>query len=73
MAVRKIIQIDEEKWDGGGLCIGSCAEGAIARVDGKAKLISETYCDGLGACLAECPQGAITIERREARAPRFVG
>jgi ferredoxin len=35
-------------------------------VDGKAKLVSDTYCDGLGACLGECPQDAITIEQREA-------
>ena len=44
------------------------AEGAIQLVDGKARLVSETYCDGLGACLGECPQGAITITQREAAA-----
>lgn len=66
MAVRKIVQIDEEKCDGCGLCVPSCAEGAIQIIDGKAKVISETYCDGFGACLAECPQDAITIVEREA-------
>ncbi len=66
MAVRKIIRIDEEKCDGCGLCVPSCAEGAIQIIDGKAKLVSETYCDGLGACLGECPQGAIAVEEREA-------
>jgi ferredoxin len=66
VAVRKIIRIDEEKCDGCGDCVSSCAEGAIAVIDGKARLVSETYCDGLGACLAECPQGAITIEERDA-------
>ena len=64
--LRKIVQIDEEKCNGCGLCVPSCAEGALQIVDGKAKLISEIYCDGLGACLGECPQGAITIEEREA-------
>ena len=63
---RKVVRIDEEKCDGCGLCVPSCAEGAIRVVDGKARLVSETYCDGLGACLGECPQGAITIEEREA-------
>jgi hypothetical protein len=48
--------------------VTACAEGAIALVDGKARLISETYCDGLGACLGECPRGAIQIEEREAEA-----
>jgi Pyruvate/2-oxoacid:ferredoxin oxidoreductase delta subunit len=63
---RSIITIDEDKCDGCGLCVPSCAEGAIQIVDGKAKLVSETYCDGLGACLGECPRGAISIEEREA-------
>jgi len=64
--MRKIVHIDEELCDGCGLCVPSCAEGAIQIIDGKAKLVSEMYCDGLGACLGECPQGAITIEEREA-------
>ena len=66
--IRPIIRIDEEKCDGCGLCATACHEGAIAIVDGKARLISESHCDGLGDCLGECPRGAITIERREADA-----
>ena len=63
---RKIIQIDEEKCDGCGQCVPSCAEGAIQIVDGKARLASEKYCDGLGACLGECPNDALHIVEREA-------
>ena len=63
---RDIISIDESRCNGCGLCISSCHEGALALVDGKARLISETYCDGLGACLPECPAGAIRIVSREA-------
>lgn len=66
MALRQIVIIDEEKCDGCGKCIPSCAEGAIQLIDGKAKLLAENLCDGLGACLGECPQGAITVEEREA-------
>ncbi|MBC7104384.1 MAG: 4Fe-4S binding protein [Firmicutes bacterium] len=66
MATRKIIKIDEEKCDGCGLCLPACPEGALAVVDGKARLVKESYCDGLGACLGECPKGALTIEEREA-------
>jgi Pyruvate/2-oxoacid:ferredoxin oxidoreductase delta subunit len=69
MSSRQIIQIDEEKCNGCGQCILSCAEGALALVDGKAKLVSEVYCDGLGACLGECPEGALTVVEREA--PEF--
>ncbi|MHC5159210.1 MAG: ATP-binding protein [Planctomycetota bacterium] len=66
MALRNIVKIDEEKCNGCGRCVNSCAEGAIQMIDGKAKLVSEIYCDGLGACLDCCPVDAITIEQREA-------
>ena len=63
---RKIIVIDEEKCNGCGQCVTGCAEGAIALIDGKAKLVSEVYCDGLGACIGECPVGALTLVEKEA-------
>lgn len=66
MVTRKIVRIDEEKCDGCGLCVPACPEGAIQIIDGKARLVSDTYCDGLGACLGHCPKDAITIEEREA-------
>ncbi|MBU2550105.1 MAG: 4Fe-4S binding protein [Proteobacteria bacterium] len=66
MAVRNIIQIDEEKCDGCGLCVSGCAESALRIVDGKARLVGDVYCDGLGACLGECPNGALRIIQREA-------
>ena len=63
--VRKVVKINEDLCNGCGVCITSCAEGALKIIDGKAKLISEKYCDGLGNCL-KCPQDAITIEERAA-------
>jgi Pyruvate/2-oxoacid:ferredoxin oxidoreductase delta subunit len=68
MTVRNIVKIDEEKCTGCGQCVTACAEGAIQIVDGKARLVSDSYCDGLGACLGHCPEGAITVEPREAAA-----
>ena len=64
--LRKIIRIDEEKCNGCGACAAACHEGAIAMVDGKAKLMRDDYCDGLGDCLPACPTGAITFVEREA-------
>jgi NAD-dependent dihydropyrimidine dehydrogenase PreA subunit len=64
--LRKMVEIDEAKCNGCGLCINACHEGALKLVEGKARLISDSYCDGLGACLPECPTGAIKIVEREA-------
>jgi len=66
VARRNIVQIDEDKCDGCGQCVPSCAEGALKIVDGKARLVSDVYCDGLGACLGHCPRGAVSIVEREA-------
>lgn len=64
--MRKIIEIDEDRCDGCGLCVPSCAEGSLEIIDGKARVISENLCDGLGACLGECPNDALRIVEREA-------
>ena len=68
MIRRNIIEIDEEKCNGCGLCVNACHEGALQMVNGKAVLIGEEYCDGLGDCLPQCPTDAITITEREAAA-----
>ena len=68
MTVRKIVRIDDQKCDGCGQCIVDCPEGALEIVDGKARVVKESYCDGLGACVGACPLDAITIDQREAEA-----
>lgn len=48
---RKLVQIDESKCNGCGLCASACHEGAIGMVNGKAKLLKKELCDGIGDCL----------------------
>ena len=45
--IRTVIHINEELCSGCGLCASACKEGAIAMVNGKARLIRDDYCDGL--------------------------
>ena len=60
---RKIIQIDEEKCNGCGECVPSCAEGAIQIKNGKAQLVAEKYCDGSGGLSGRMPAGRLENHR----------
>ncbi len=62
---RNVIEIEEDKCIGCGLCASACMQGAIEIIDGKAKLVSESYCDGLGMCLPKCPVDAIHVVEKE--------
>ncbi len=62
---RNVIEINEEKCIGCGLCASACMQGAIEVIDGKAKLMSESYCDGLGMCLPKCPVDAIHMTEKD--------
>ncbi|MCL2045594.1 MAG: 4Fe-4S binding protein [Oscillospiraceae bacterium] len=62
---RQIIEIDDEKCVGCGLCTSTCQEGAIELVEGKAKLVREDHCDGLGNCLPGCPMEAISFIEKD--------
>ncbi|HOZ48175.1 MAG TPA: 4Fe-4S binding protein [Candidatus Hydrogenedentes bacterium] len=69
MASKYVIRIDEDACIGCGQCVNACPNGALALVDGKAKLVGEIQCDGLGACIGDCPVGALRTEPREIGAP----
>lgn len=62
---RNVIEIDQDLCIGCGLCTKACHQGAIQLVDGKARLMSDSYCDGLGMCLPNCPVDAIQLVEKE--------
>lgn len=62
---RTIIEINQDKCVGCGLCASACEQGAIQMIDGKAKLMSDSYCDGLGRCLPSCPVDAIKLTEKD--------
>lgn len=66
--IRRVIEIDQDKCNGCGICAKACHEGAIGMINGKAELLRDDYCDGLGDCLPSCPTGAISFVEREAAA-----
>ncbi len=65
--LRDMIEIDEEKCNGCGVCVPGCPEGALQVIDGKVRLVSDLLCDGLGACIRQCPVDALKVTKKEAQ------
>ena len=63
---RLVISVNEKLCVGCGKCVKACLTGALAIVNGKAKLIDERLCDGFGSCIAACPYNALSLVYREA-------
>ena len=58
MMDRQTVWIDVTRCTGCGACVEVCPVGAIALVDGKAR-VDEKLCTGCRACMDACPEGAI--------------
>ena len=52
------VWVDVTRCTGCGACVEVCPVGAIALIDGKAR-VEEELCTGCGVCLDACPEGAI--------------
>jgi MinD superfamily P-loop ATPase len=56
----QMVWVDAAHCTSCGVCVEACPVGAIALVDGKAR-VDEELCTGCGACVAACPEGAIQL------------
>lgn len=65
---RTIVKIDEKKCNGCGSCAAACQEGAIAMIDGKAKLTATITVMDLETVFRPVRPDAISFEEREAAA-----
>ena len=63
--LRTVISVNKELCIGCGKCVLKCPGGALAIVNGKAHVVSDSFCDGLGKCIGRCPTGALTLSQRE--------
>jgi ferredoxin len=57
MARTRVVWVDRERWTGCGLCVDSCARGAIVVRGGCAEVHVPT-CSGCEACIEICPEEA---------------
>jgi len=61
--IRKILRVDEEKCNGCGIYVNAYHKGALQLIDGKARLVFESYCDAIGDCLTECPTEPLPLRK----------
>ena len=52
-------EIDPEKCDGCGLCVGVCVGGGLILVNNVVTIVETVECDWCTICEAVCPTGAI--------------
>ncbi len=53
-------EVDKDKCEGCGDCVGACPSDAITMVEGKADVNKDACCD-CGACVDACPTQAIAM------------
>jgi MinD superfamily P-loop ATPase len=58
-----VARIDPDRCSGCGICVNTCAFGAI-KMDNERAEVSLFHCEGCGLCCFVCPEGAAVMEKR---------
>ncbi len=60
----QVVEIDEERCSGCGLCLGQCPYGALELNSRGIAEVNEILCEGCGTCVSGCPSNSLSLKNQ---------